>query len=103
MGRGGVDDTSRHRSGRCSRVIARVGPKGDQTNDVRGNEVMAHGKVDTRVIRKSRLKRLRFYDVHEDQRELILDALKKARNEAETEHDTVALTGICLHYLANSG
>lgn len=61
---------------------------------------MAHGEVDTRVMRKTRLKRLRFYDVHEDQRELIMDALKKARQEAETEHDTVALVGICLHYLA---
>lgn len=64
---------------------------------------MAHGKVDTRAMRKTGLKRIRFYDVHEDQRELIMDALKKARGEAETEHDTVALTGICLHYLANSG
>lgn len=64
---------------------------------------MSRGKVDTRVMRKTSLKRIRFYDVHEDQRELIMDALKKARDEAETEHDTVALTGICLHYLANSG
>ena len=62
---------------------------------------MAHGKVDTRTMRRTGLKRLRFYDLHEDQREVIQAALDHARTEAETEHDTVALTAICVHYLAN--
>lgn len=62
---------------------------------------MAHGKVDTRVMRKTGLKRLRFYDVHEDQREVIEAALAKSRAIGESRHDTVALTNICLHFLAN--
>ena len=61
---------------------------------------MAHGRVDTRTMRRTGLKRLRFYDVHQDQREVIVAALEKARIEGETDHDTVALTNICLAFLA---
>jgi hypothetical protein len=44
--------------------------------------------------------RLRFNYIHEDQLELVLSALENARTESETEYDSVALTNICVHYLA---
>lgn len=67
--------------------------------DVTGKAV--RGKVNIRHNEKRGTSRLRFTPVHDDQLEVILPALAKARNEAETEYDTVALTCICLHYLAN--
>jgi hypothetical protein len=63
---------------------------------------MAQGRADWRRSRRTGNWRARFYEVHEDERELILDALKKARGEAGTNYDTHALSMICLSYLADS-
>jgi len=52
--------------------------------------------------RKNGKYRLRFNTVHEDQLELIMNALDLAKRESGTRYDTVALTNICLHYIANS-
>ena len=52
-------------------------------------------------VRKNGKYRVRFNCVHDDQLELILAALDTARAEAETRYDAVALTGICMHFLAN--
>ena len=39
------------------------------------------------------------FKVHEDQKETIRTALDKAKEEAGTEYDTVALEGICIQYM----
>jgi peptide methionine sulfoxide reductase MsrA len=44
--------------------------------------------------------RMRIYSLHENQVEIIKPALEKAREESETEYDSVALTNICMQYLA---
>jgi hypothetical protein len=44
--------------------------------------------------------RVRGYGFHADQKEIIQLALEKARKESETEYDSVALTNICLGYIA---
>lgn len=62
---------------------------------------MPSGKVDVRVYQKTGKARLRFYGVAPDQLETILLALKFVREELKTEHDTVALEGLALNYLAN--
>jgi len=53
-------------------------------------------------VRKNGKFRLRINCVHEDQLELIMDALEKARKQSNTEYDAVALTNICLSYLVTS-
>ena len=58
------------------------------------------GKVQIRP-RKNDRHRLVFGYVHEDQLELITLALEFARTETGTEYDAVALTNICMHYLAH--
>ena len=57
--------------------------------------------VDRRTMQRTGKTRLRFYDCHREQLEVVLAALEKARNEGETQHDTRALELICAHYLAN--
>jgi len=42
------------------------------------------------------------FKVHEDQKEIIREAIEKAKLEAGTEFDTVALEAICMNYI-NSG
>ncbi len=60
---------------------------------------MSSMKVDYRKIKASGKTRLRFPDVHEDQLDLILQALEVAGEAMGTEHGTVALEAICLHFL----
>ncbi len=45
--------------------------------------------------------KISFYHIHEDQLELIKRALQIAREEGESDFDSVALDGICLSYLAS--
>ena len=59
------------------------------------------GKANIRYNAKRGTYRLRFTPAHDDQLEIILPALEKARAEAGTDYDTVALTYICQHYLTN--
>jgi hypothetical protein len=65
-------------------------------------KVKPKGRVDIRVMKKSEKARLRFYNVYPDQLETILIALKKARTEAPTHSDTVALEMTCLSFIATS-
>lgn len=44
--------------------------------------------------------RLRFYHAHADQIEIIELGLERARQEANTEFDNVALEAICMNYLS---
>lgn len=60
------------------------------------------GRVHARFHPRRETYRLRFTAIHEDQRETIFAALQKARLEAETDFDSVALELICLAYLASS-
>lgn len=41
--------------------------------------------------------------MHEDQKEVILEALERAKKEANTEHNAVALEAICMSYLSGGG
>ena len=61
---------------------------------------LSRGKaqIDARTTGRFRLK---IPCVHEDQLELIMMALERARMESETQYDAVALTKICVHYLAH--
>lgn len=43
------------------------------------------------------------FKVHADQKETIRDAVEKAKEEAETAYDAVALEAICLNYLSGGG
>lgn len=58
------------------------------------------GKVNIRRNESRGKSRLRFTGMHDDQVELILHALANARSESATEYDSVALTNICMAYLA---
>ncbi len=58
------------------------------------------GKVKIHRNYKRGTSRLRFYPAHDDQVEIVLTALKKARADSGTEYDMVALTCICQAYLA---
>ena len=60
---------------------------------------MSSGRVDIRTIKRTGKARLRFYGVAPDHLEMILAALEVARKDLNTEFDTVALEGICMHYL----
>ena len=60
-----------------------------------------YGRMHVHFNPTRRKYRLRFTSVHEDQMETIALALRKARDEAETVYDVVALEMICLSYLAN--
>jgi len=42
------------------------------------------------------------FKVHKDQREVIMSAIEKAKNEAKTEYPAVALEAVCMQFL-NSG
>lgn len=66
-------------------------------NDLTSKAARGRVQIDSRKNRKFRL---RVSYVHEDQLEVILAALKKARAETGTEIDAYALTMICLHFLA---
>jgi len=61
---------------------------------------MGSGKVDIRFMQRNGKARLRFYNINPDQFEVIMEALNAARNELGTDHDTVALDAICIHFLA---
>jgi len=39
------------------------------------------------------------FKVHADQKEIIKEAVEKAKNDAKTEYDSVALEGICMSYI----
>jgi len=58
------------------------------------------GKVNVRRNDKREKSRLRFNTADDDQVKIVLSALKKARAEAETKYDMVALTCICQQYLS---
>jgi hypothetical protein len=60
---------------------------------------MSNGKVDKRFSEARGKYRLRFHSVAPDHAENILAALGHARRELGTEFDSVALDGICTHYL----
>ena len=53
----------------------------------------------TRGSKTGDTQRLRIYSLHDEQVEIIKAALEKARKEAETQYDSVALTNICMYYL----
>lgn len=62
------------------------------------------GRVNARRDRRNPDRcRLRFVGVPTDSAQLILDALRVARREAETNLDWRALECICLDYLAGRG
>lgn len=61
---------------------------------------MANGRVDIRVMKQTGKARLRFYDVYPELLETILTALEKARAEGGTHSDTVALSYICMDFIA---
>jgi hypothetical protein len=67
-----------------------------------GRNYEMKGRVDVRHNRERGVSRLRFYDVHDDQLEVILEALKLARHELGVESDTQALEMICLQALATA-
>ena len=58
------------------------------------------GKVNVRRHGKREKSRLRFNSADDDQVKIVLSALKKARTEAETRYDMVALTCICQQYIS---
>lgn len=60
---------------------------------------MSNGRADRRLSKRDDKYRLRFYGIHEDQLESIDAALAHAREELNTKFDSVALEGLCLHYL----
>jgi len=60
---------------------------------------MSSGRVDIRTIKRTGKARLRFYAVAPEHLEIILAALETARKDLDTEFDTVALEGLCMHYL----
>jgi len=43
------------------------------------------------------------FKVHEDQKEIIREAIDTAKNDADTEFDTVALEAICMSYISGNG
>ena len=57
------------------------------------------GKVNIRRNDKRGTSRLRFSPAHDDQLDIVLAALNKARAVSGSEYDMVALTGICLQYI----
>ncbi|TDJ28376.1 MAG: hypothetical protein E2O55_05130 [Gammaproteobacteria bacterium] len=59
-----------------------------------------HAEFSTRGSKTGQTQRMRIYSLHEDQIQLITTALEKAREESDTEYDSVALTNICMSYLA---
>lgn len=74
------------------------------TGYVLAGEDQAMGKraeFSGRGSRSGTTQRIRVYALHEDQVELIKAALEMAREESGTEYDSVALTNICLAYLAS--
>jgi hypothetical protein len=58
------------------------------------------GRVDLRLNTKTGKYRLRFHGVSADQKATILAALERARSEAGTAFDCVALEAICMNYLS---
>ena len=54
----------------------------------------------TRGSKTGATRRMRIYSLHDDQVELVKEALELARQESETAYDSVALTHICMAYLA---
>jgi len=61
---------------------------------------MSSGKMDERLTKRTGKYRLRFYAVAPDQLEIIKLALKLAREECNTNFDSVALDAICLEFIA---
>jgi hypothetical protein len=54
----------------------------------------------SRGSKTGKTQRMRIYSLHDDEIEIIRDALEKAREESDTEYDSVALTNICMAYLS---
>ena len=65
-----------------------------------GRIPMARGRVDIRINKKTGKARLRFFDGYPELVETILIALEKAREEGNTHSDTVALSYICMAFIA---
>jgi hypothetical protein len=59
------------------------------------------GRVHVRPNKDRGYSRLRFLRLYPEQVETILIALSHAREELDTQYDSVALDAICMHYLAN--
>ena len=62
---------------------------------------MSSGKADVRITKRNGKARIRFYGVAPDHLDMIQLALKEAREQLNTEYDTVALEAICLDFLIN--
>lgn len=60
---------------------------------------MGSGRADRRLSNRDNTYRLRFYGLHDDQLETIDKALELAKEELNTKFDSVALEGLCFHYL----
>lgn len=60
---------------------------------------MANGRVDIRVTQRDGKARLRFYGINPEQLVLVKLALEKAREEMETDFDSVAFEAVCLYFL----
>jgi len=71
----------------------------EQIKFIKPMDKVKPGKVDIRTMKRTGKARLRFYGVAPDHLEIILEALKLAREEFNTEYDTVALDSICMHFL----
>jgi hypothetical protein len=67
----------------------------------RGEEDMSKtAEFSSRGSKSGRTRRMRIYSLHDDQIELIQLALEIARRDSDTEYDSVALTNICMDFLA---
>lgn len=69
--------------------------------DSKNENDISFGHARTRFNPRRGTYRLRFPAMHEDQLESVLAALHKARGEADTNFDSVALEMICLAYLGS--
>ena len=61
---------------------------------------MGKGRVNVHYNKKRNCHRFRFQPIYPDQAETILHCLAIAREDGETEYDTVALDYICMHFLS---
>ena len=54
----------------------------------------------SRGSKTEKTQRMRVYSLHDEQVELIKQALERARKESHTEYDSVALSNVCMAYLS---
>jgi hypothetical protein len=69
----------------------------------RDHQMSRHAEFSKRGSRTGETLRMRIYSLHEDQIELIQTALAVAREASGTDYDSVALTNICMEFLATNG